>query len=155
MTNVEVWQLVKAVYAAYNQVAYDSDKKALTESWGALLGEYAHKEVFDKAMELCAISKVMPTPGGIRRYLISATSPDGRPPTVQEAWAWVQKRSQEAASGIMSDETPHPVILSTMKAIAPVVQSLSTNGDREYFSQVYNAKLLEYEIELYKVKHEA
>lgn len=154
MNPTEVWNLVRLVYASYNQYPFDKDKKILVEAWTSLLGEYDYEAASRYAMEVASISKVMPTPGGIRRYIIDRTMAD-RPPTVQEAWAWLQQRSTEMNSGTWSEQTPHPVIVETMKALGSTAIGLHTNGDRDYFTQVYNAKLQQYDIATYKVNNEA
>lgn len=154
MDKEETWKLIRVVYGWYNQVPYGDDKPFLVEGWRRLLGDFPFKDVLDRATEIASISKVMPTPGGIRRYIIDSMVGE-RPPSVQEAWAWLQKRNNDLSSGTWSQDTPHSVMVETMQAIGGVITGLHTNGDREYFSQVYNAKLLKYEIEMYKVKHEA
>lgn len=151
MTSSEVWNLIRVVYGAYNQTAFDVDKKTLVESWSALLGEFTYPEAKKAAMEIASISKVMPTPGGIRRFIIGANV-DDKPPTVQEAWAWLMSRNRDLAQGTWSQDSPHPVMVEAMKSLGAVISTLSTNGDREYFASVYNDKLLDYELNLYKVK---
>lgn len=150
MTSSEVWNLIRVVYGAYNQTAFDVDKKTLVESWSHLLGEFTYAEAKSAAMDIASVSKAMPTPGGIRRYIIG-TRVGEKPPTVQEAWAWLMSRNYDLAHGTWSQDTPHPVMVETMKSLGAVITTLTTNGDREYFSNVYNDKLLAYELNLYKV----
>ena len=154
MTKTEILKLIRTVYGAFNQIVHKSDEPFFIEAWHALLGEFTYEEAFSNAMAVASISKVMPTPGGIRRYIIDSSVGE-RPPTAQEAWAWLQQRNQEMNSGTWSQQDPHPVIVETMRALGTAVTGLHTNGDREYFSDVYNSKLQKYEVSRYKVNNEA
>ena len=137
-------QFIALVYATYNKEMYETDRKNIIRAWYDIVGDIDVELLHVKFVELATISKVMPTPGGVRRHVFADKMSD----IVTPAEAWAQLQALRIA---MNSGTEKPLLASTVvetiKKLGDTAFGLSTNGDREYFSEVYrevyNKKLIE------------
>jgi len=140
----EFEQFISLVHATYNRDIFEADRKNIVRAWYDIVGDIDVELLRVKFVELATISKVMPTPGGLRRHVFADRLTD----IVTPAEAWAQLQSLRVA---MNSGTPKPMLASTVvetiKKLGDSAFGLTTNGDREYFSEVYrevyNKKLIE------------
>lgn len=140
----EFEQFISLAYATYNREIFEADRKNIVRAWYDVLGDIDSELLRTKFVELATISKVMPTPGGLRRHVLADRFSD----IVTPAEAWAQLQSLRVA---LNSGTPKPMLASTVvetiQKLGDTAFGLTTNGDREYFSEVYreiyNKKLIE------------
>ena len=140
---------VSTVHATYGRELYEVDRKTVVTAWNAVVGDIPVDVLRTKFTELATISKVMPTPGGLRRHVFAEQmSVILTPP---EAWAQLQALRVSVNSGTqkpMLDTT----VVETIQRLGDTALGLTTNGDREYFFEVYRDVYQKKLIELLKVK---
>lgn len=142
-------KFVKYVHAMYNRDLYETDRPTVTKAWHDILGDVDLELLRVKFTELATISKTMPTPGGVRRYIFADQMVD----IVTPAEAWAQLQSLRVS---MNSGTEKPMLASTVvetiKKLGDTAFGLTTNGDREYFLEVYREVYNKKLIELLKVR---
>ena len=151
MTKVELEEFVREVFASFNQTFYENDREVVLRAWWALLKDLEIEPVRDKFIQMAVVAKVMPTPGAIRRAVVDE-SLEAVPPSAQQAWAQLRRMSEDMNRGTHQVNNVHAVFASTIKILGDSAFGLSTNGDREYFMNVYSEQLNLYMVEAYKVR---
>ena len=151
MTKVELEEFVREVFASFNQTFYEHDREVVLRSWWSLLRDLDIVKVRDRFIQMAVVAKVMPTPGAIRRAVVD-DSLESLPPSAQQAWAKLRKMSEDMNRGTHEPVDVHPVFAAAIKILGDSAFGLSTNGDREYFMNVYSEQLNLYMIEAYRVK---
>jgi hypothetical protein len=140
----EFEQFVDIVYATYGRNPFEADRKNIIRAWYDVVGDIDVELLRIKFVELATISKVMPTPGGVRRHVFEDKLSDIVSPA--EAWAQLQNLRVSLNSGV---ERPllASTVVETIQKLGDTAFGLTTNGDREYFLEVYrdiyNKKLIE------------
>lgn len=143
---------VKQVFATYNQTLFEVDRKPILRAWWSLLNDINLDELYDALNEIALTAKYMPTPGMIRRHIKDSQISD-MPPSPQEAWVILQSIIRQVSSGTQpSDKPQHPTVVETIKSLGDTALSLSTNGDREYFMEMYERNRMRFLTEAYKVE---
>ena len=146
MTKNELKDLVLRAFALFNQTLYAADHEITFKSWFSVL----HDQVFEdcrQALETCAISdKFMPTPGALRRRVISKNEAI---PSEHEFWAYIQAgikaRNEGTTIKVRKEVAEHEVVLKTIEEIGPdVVWGLHTNGDRQWALAAYTENLKDF-----------
>lgn len=151
MTKVELEEFVREVFASFNQTFYENDREVVLRAWWALLRDLDIVLVRDKFIQMAVVAKAMPTPGSIRRAVVDE-SLKVVPPSAQQAWAQLRKMSEDMNRGTHQAVDVHQVFAAAIKILGDSAFGLSTNGDREYFMNVYNEQLNLYMIDAYKVR---
>lgn len=151
MTKVELEEFVREVFASFNQTFYENDREVVLRAWWALLRDLDIVKVRDRFIQMAVVAKVMPTPGSIRRAVVDE-SLEVVPPSPQQAWAQLRRMSEDMNRGTHQATEVHPVFAGTIKVLGDSAFGLSTNGDREYFMNVYSEQLNLYMIEAYRVR---
>ena len=93
MTKVELEELVREVYASFNQTFYEADREYILKAWWNLLRDLDVEQVRQRFIRMAVVAKFMPTPGMIRRAVVEGNL-DVIPPSPQEAWAQLQRMIQ-------------------------------------------------------------
>lgn len=152
MTKVELEELVREVYASFNQAFYETDRDYILRAWWNLLRDLDIQQVRERFIRMAVVAKFMPTPGMIRRSVVEGNL-EVIPPSAQEAWAQLQRLIQGMNQGThaTSDEM-HPVLVNTINKLGSIAFGLSTNGDREYFMGIYSERLADFLADAYKVE---
>lgn len=149
---IEFEEFVKQVFATYNQTLFEVDKKPILRAWWSLLKDIKLDDLYIVLNEIALTAKYMPTPGMIRRHYKDSQITD-MPPSPQEAWVVLQSIIRQISSGTQPSSTPqHPTVVETIKSLGDTALSLSTNGDREYFMEVYERNRMRFLTEAYKVE---
>lgn len=149
---IEFEEFVKQVFATYNQTLFEVDKKPILRAWWSLLKDIKLDDLYVVLNEIALTAKYMPTPGMIRRHYKDSQITD-MPPPPQEAWVILQSIIRQISSGTQPSSTPqHPTVVETIKSLGDTALSLSTNGDREYFMEVYERNRMRFLTEAYKVE---
>lgn len=151
MTKVELEEFVREVFASFNQTFYENDREVVLRAWWALLQDLEISLVRDRFIQMAVVAKVMPTPGSIRRSVVDE-SLESVPPSAQQAWAQLRKMAENVNRGTHQVMNVHDVFAKTISILGDSAFGLSTNGDREYFMNVYGEQLNLYMIDAYKVK---
>jgi hypothetical protein len=143
MTKTELKDLVQRCFALFNQTLYAADQDITFKSWFSVLHDQAFEDC-RQALETCAISdKFMPTPGALRRHVISAAE---EVPTEHMFWSYIQAgikaRNEGTTLKVRKEIAEHEVVLKTIEEIGThVVWGLHTNGDRQWALAAYNENL--------------
>lgn len=152
MTKVELEELVREVYASFNQTFYETDREYILKAWWNLLRDLDVEQVRKRFIRMAVVAKFMPTPGMIRRAVVEGNL-DVIPPSPQEAWAQLQRMIQGMNSGTHTSSVElHPVLGTTIQTLGSTAFGLSTNGDREFFMSIYSERLANYLADVYKVE---
>lgn len=152
MTKVELEELVREVYASFNQTFYETDRDYILKAWWNLLRDLEVEQVRQRFIRMAVVAKFMPTPGMIRRAVVEGNL-DVIPPSPQEAWAQLQRMIQGMNSGTHTSSVElHPVLGTTIQTLGSTAFGLSTNGDREFFMSIYSERLANYLADVYKVE---
>jgi len=152
MTKVELEELVREVYASFNQTFYETDREYILKAWWNLLRDLDVEQVRQRFIRMAVVAKFMPTPGMIRRAVVEGNL-DVIPPSPQEAWAQLQRMIQGMNSGTHTSSVElHPVLGTTIQTLGSTAFGLSTNGDREFFMSIYSERLANYLADVYKVE---
>lgn len=151
MTKVELEEFVREVFASFNQTLYEADRAIILRAWWGLLQDLDIALVRDKFIQMAVVAKTMPTPGSIRRAVVEE-SLEERAPSPQQAWAVLRKMSDDVNRGTHQAMNIHEAFQNTIKILGEIAFTLSTNGDREYFMNVYTEQLNLYMIDVYKVR---
>jgi hypothetical protein len=152
MTKVELEELVREVYASFNQTFYEADREYILKAWWNLLRDLDVGQVRQRFIRMAVVAKFMPTPGMIRRAVVESNL-EVVPPSPQEAWAQLQRMIQGMNSGTHTSSVEmHPVLGATIQTLGSTAFGLSTNGDREFFMSIYSERLANYLADVYKVE---
>jgi hypothetical protein len=152
MTKVELEELVREVYASFNQTFYETDRDYILKAWWNLLRDLDVGQVRQRFIRMAVVAKFMPTPGMIRRAVVESNL-EVVPPSPQEAWAQLQRMIQGMNSGTHTSSVEmHPVLGTTIQTLGSTAFGLSTNGDREFFMSIYSERLANYLADVYKVE---
>jgi hypothetical protein len=152
MTKVELEELVREVYASFNQTFYETDREYILKAWWNLLRDLDVGQVRQRFIRMAVVAKFMPTPGMIRRAVVESNL-EVVPPSPQEAWAQLQRMIQGMNSGTHTSSVEmHPVLGTTIQTLGSTAFGLSTNGDREFFMSIYSERLANYLADVYKVE---
>ena len=136
MTKVELEDFVREVFASFNQTLYESDREVILRAWWGLLQDLEIASVRDRFIQMAVVLKTMPTPGAVRRAVVEE-SLETTPPSPQQAWAALRKMSDDVNRGTHQVMDIHEVFQNAIKVLGDIAFTLSTNGDREYFMNVY------------------
>jgi len=150
MTKVELEDFVREVFASFNQTLYESDREVILRAWWGLLQDLEIVSVRDRFIQMAVVLKTMPTPGAVRRAVVEE-SLETTPPSPQQAWAALRKMSDDVNRGTHQVMDIHEVFQNAIKVLGDIAFTLSTNGDREYFMNVYTEQLNLYMVDVYKV----
>jgi hypothetical protein len=143
MLKNELKDLVLRSFALFNQTLYAADQQITLTSWFSVLHDLQFEEC-RQALETCAIAdKFMPTPGALRRLVISKKEDI---PTEHEFWSYIQAgikaRNEGTTIKIRKEITEHPIVTKTVEEIGHnVIWGLHTNGDRQWALAAYNENL--------------
>jgi hypothetical protein len=151
MTKVELEEFVREVFASFNQTFYENDRDVILRAWWALLQDLEISVVRDRFIQIAVVARVMPTPGAIRRSVVDELL-EVVPPSAQQAWAQLRQMSENVNRGTHQAMDVHDVFAKTIKILGDSAFGLSTNGDREYFMNIYTEQLNLYMISAYEVK---
>lgn len=130
----EFEQFVSVCFAMFNRELFEGDRRNVVRAWFDVLGDVDVELLRVKFVELATVSKVMPTPGLLRRHVFADLISDIVSPAV--AWGQLQGLRVALNSGV---ERPvlSATVVETIQKLGDVVFGLTTNGDREYFLEVY------------------
>lgn len=130
----EFEQFVSVCFAMFNRELFEGDRRNVVRAWFDVLGDVDVELLRVKYVELATVSKVMPTPGLLRRHVFADLISDIVSPAV--AWGQLQGLRVALNSGV---ERPvlSATVVETIQKLGDVVFGLTTNGDREYFLEVY------------------
>ena len=130
----EFEQFVSVCFAMFNRELFEGDRRNVVRAWFDVLGDVDVELLRVKFVELATVSKVMPTPGLLRRHVFADRISDVVSPAV--AWGQLQGLRVALNSGV---ERPvlAVTVVETIQRLGDVVFGLTTNGDREYFLEVY------------------
>ena len=130
----EFEQFVSVCFAMFNRELFEGDRRNVVRAWFDVLGDVDVELLRVKFVELATVSKVMPTPGLLRRHVFADLISDIVSPAV--AWGQLQGLRVALNSGV---ERPvlSVTVVETIQKLGDVVFGLTTNGDREYFLEVY------------------
>ena len=143
MEKTELKDLVLQAFALFNQTLYAADHDITFKSWFSVLHDIGFEDC-RQALETCAISdKFMPTPGALRRHVISKNE---GVPSEHQFWSYIQAgikaRNEGTTIKVRKEIAEHEVVLQTIEEIGPdVVWGLHTNGDRQWALAAYNENL--------------
>ena len=143
MKKNELKDLVLQAFASFNQTLCTSDREITFRAWFALLHDLRFEDCC-QALETFAISdKFMPTPGALRRHVISARDAI---PSEHEFWAYIQAgikaRNEGTTIKTRKEIAEHPIVVKTIEEIGPeVAWGLHTNGDRQWALAAYTENL--------------
>lgn len=146
----EFEQFVEIVYATFNRDLYQNERPIVIKAWYAILGDLEAPALRERFLELATISKVMPTPVAIRRHVLASTVAE-RLLSPPEAWAHLQDFIKQVNSGAIGRTSINPQVAEAMRRLGDTALSLSTNGDREYFMEIYREIYDRELMALYKV----
>lgn len=146
MTKDELVDLVKQVYATYNQKLLIVDEKATYLAWFELLHDLEYEDAKRGFIRLATHEKFMPRPGDVRRATIDMQTKI--PPFLDgySAWGIFQSVLREVHSGAQTERPPFDEALkNTLTELGESAYNMHTNGDREVFVRVYekNVEALE------------
>jgi len=124
----EFEQFVSVCFAMFNRELFEGDRRNVVRAWFDVLGDVDVELLRVKFVELATVSKVMPTPGLLRRHVFADRISDVVSPAV--AWGQLQGLRVALNSGV---ERPvlAVTVVETIQRLGDVVFGLTTNGDRE------------------------
>ena len=130
----EFEQFVSVAFAMFNRELFEGERRNVVRAWFDVVGDVDVELLRVKLVELATVSKVMPTPGLLRRHVFA----DRIGGIVSPAVAWAQLQGLRVA---LNSGVERPVlavtVVETIQRLGDVVFCLTTNGDREYFLEVY------------------
>lgn len=135
MTKEELKDLVEQVYASYNQVLYETDRKIVLRAWYDVLHDVPYGGGKQALLDWIAMNQYMPKPGDIRRKYRDTIVP--QPPIPQIAWATLVGAIKDANSGTPIKVGLHPAITKTIEMLGDSVWGYHTNSDRTDFYKSY------------------
>ena len=86
MTKEELQNLTLTVYATYDKVLHESDRKNVLRVWYDLLGAFEYEDVYRAFLNWTTTQKFIPGPGQLRRATIDAQTE--MPPDFSEGF-WI------------------------------------------------------------------
>lgn len=151
MTKSELEELAYQVFASYNQVLYDADKKVVLRAWFDILHDIPYDGGKRAFLDIAATSSFMPKPGDIRRAYIDRHTIMPKLLLPQIAWGILLRVVKEANSGSPT-KVPMPEEVSrTIQLLGDSVWGYHTNGDRTEFYKVYETVLAEMQKQKYEI----
>lgn len=141
MIKEELQELVRFVYALYNQALYKADEKQIFLAWWALLQDLEAGIAKKKVIEHSTLERYMPRPGEIR-IAVKKEEISDLPPGPHEFWAYLQDVRTNRNYGIhevtRKEVAEHICVKETIAKVgASVAFGLSTNGDRTWVLEAY------------------
>lgn len=141
MIKEELQELVRFVYALYNQALYKADEKQIFLAWWALLQDLEAGIAKKKVIEHSTLERYMPRPGEIR-IAVKKEEMSDLPPGPHEFWAHLQDVRINRNYGIhevtRKKVAEHICVKETIAKVgASVAFGLSTNGDRTWVLEAY------------------
>ena len=112
----EFEQFVSVCFAMFNRELFEGDRRNVVRAWFDVLGDVDVELLRVKYVELATVSKVMPTPGLLRRHVFADLISDIVSPAV--AWGQLQGLRVALNSGV-----ERPVLSVT------VVETIQKLGD--------------------------
>jgi len=151
MTKTELIELVKFVYAMYNQQLLKIDEKEINRAWYSMLEDCTYEEAHEAFMDLAVAEVFMPKPGQLRRAIIDARIKV--PPHLDgySAWGIFVSIQRDANFGTQTNIPKPEALQKTLERLGDSAYSMHTNGDREVFLKVYNSVVDELQRQKYKI----
>lgn len=151
MSKQELEDLVRQIFASYNQQFFESDKKVVLRAWYEILHDLDYAGAKKAFLSLVTTSAFMPKPAEIRRAYIDTHTKVGQQPSPQIAWAILMGIIKDANSGIPTEVAPPEALQITMAQMGSSVYGLHTNEDQRNFSKIYEKNLLDFQRQLYEI----
>ena len=150
MTKEELQNLTLTVYATYDKVLHEADRKNVLRVWYDLLGAFEYEDAYRAFLNWTTTAKFIPGPGQLRRATIDAQT--GMPPHLDGYSAWgIFVSIQKNAHFGTQTEIPRPeALVKTLERLGDSAYEMHTNGDREAFLRVYEKVVEELEQHKYK-----
>lgn len=151
MTKEELEDLVRQVFASYNQQFFESDRKVVLRAWYEILHDLPLAGTKRAFLSLVTTSQFMPKPAEIRRAYIDTHTKVAQQPTPQIAWAILMGIIKDTNSGIPTEVAPPEALQITLAQMGSSVYGLHTNEDQRNFTKIYEKNLLDFQRQLYEI----
>ena len=144
-------ELCEILHGAWSKPLDAQSIKVSAKAYWLVLGEdFDYDEAIDYVREkIIGQAKWAPRPGEILVAVKARKAGDDVPPTAAEAWMDLQERSKAIHDGSLNYAVAHPVLARVMKKLGNDAVGLRTNGDRDMFTQAYEAEVERYLLENY------
>lgn len=140
MTKDELKEVVAHANACWSKAPYKDELVAQQRAWWTFLQDLDKGVVMRELNRMSLTRTYLPRPAEVRTAVLAPEVP-----TAVEGWATLQEVRRHLTNGT---DVPalNPFIKTVIRSIGDVAYGLQSNGDREYFTQVFN-KAVEKHIE--------
>lgn len=156
MNKTELVVVVERVHNVWRETLppKGEQRDAILKTWWRIIGDLDFN-LTEKALDSLIIADgYMPRPGTLRRAVINMWGVD-LPPTPAEAWQQFRVAAEAAHSGVYSPATIHVCVRDTIQRLGGTSSyGLSTNQDRNMFTETYARVVLEWETSQYQQTQE-
>lgn len=153
MNKQETVTIVERIWSTWNLDFPAATRKAAYGDWYRLMIDLDFEECAAALDEIIIEDKPFPPrPGTLRRRVINARGGDGDPPSAADAWACYRRNVVAAANG-EPIQPLHPLVVKAIQGLSQGTgYQLNTNGDRQFFFNLYGEIVAGYEAEKYRVQ---
>ena len=156
MNKTELVTVVERVHNVWRETlpAKGEQRDAILKTWWRIIGDLDF-DLTEKALDQLIIADgYMPRPGTLRRSVVNLQGLD-LPPTSAEAWQQFRAAAEAAHSGVYSPTVIHQCVRDTIQRLGGTsCYGLSTNQDRNMFTETYGRVVLEWETSQYQKTQE-
>ena len=156
MNKTELVVVVERIHNVWRETlpVKGEQRDAILKTWWRIIGDLDF-DLTEKALDQLIIADgYMPRPGTLRRAVVNLQGFD-LPPTPAEAWQQFRVAAEAAHSGVYSPTTIHACVRETIQRLGGTSSyGLSTNQDRNMFTETYARVVLEWETSQYQKTQE-
>lgn len=152
MNKTELVVVVERVYNVWRETLPSAgpQRDSILKTWWRIIGDLDFNLTETALDSLIIADGYMPRPGTLRRAVVNMSGLD-LPPTAAEAWQQFRVAAEAAHSGVYSPATIHACVRETIQRLGGTSSfGLSTNNDRNMFTETYGRVVLEWETEQYQ-----
>ena len=152
MDRTEIQSLAGVAFSHWNQGIPSSGNqlKNIISAWHDALHDISYEDA-KKAIEHLALTETyLPRPLQIRKQALISIQKIKPAPSGASAWAILQNVARDVNTGVINPQNMHEVVLTTIQRMGGVSAiSADTNGDRNFFLEVYKEVLGEWEKKMF------
>ena len=154
MTKDEMVTLVELVHSHYGERMPTTDalKKQVYLAWWHCLSDIEYSTAKKAVNELAVTETFKLRPAMVRKRALVLSGAAPQAPTTAEAWALIQNLIKDLNTGSIERKEIHECIHLAIKQLGglPAIQA-ETNGDRNFFSGVYEPIVSRWEMSAYAI----
>jgi hypothetical protein len=154
MTKDELVKIVDLVHSHYGDRLPTTEnlKKQVYLGWWHALQDIDYVYIQKAINQLVLVETYKLRPAAVRKHALILAGKAPQVPTTAQAWALVQKLTNDVNTGSIQQTEIHECIRQAIAQLGGLTAvSASTNGDRNFFAGVYEPIVRDWEIRAYEL----